>query len=105
MPVSVLVITVKRGGVLFFHHLTKHASLANTSDGIRWSFDLRYNPIGQPTGRSYFPGFIARSRKNPETELRDPAEWARRWHDARHTLATEDMGSFNRWSADSPACA
>jgi hypothetical protein len=46
-----------------------------------------------------------RSRKNPETELRDLAEWARRWHEARQRLATEGMGRFNRWSADSPVCA
>ncbi|MFL5803261.1 MAG: phytanoyl-CoA dioxygenase family protein [Roseiflexaceae bacterium] len=96
---------MKRGDALFMHKLTIHASLSNHSDNIRWSFDLRYNPIGQPTGRGYFPGFIARSRKNPASELRDPAEWARLWHEARHTLATEGMGPFNRWSADSPVCA
>src|SRR6266540_4938529 len=70
---------MKRGDALFMHKLTVHASHSNQSDNIRWSFDLRYNPIGQPTGRDSFPGFIARSRQNPETELRDPAEWARRW--------------------------
>jgi phytanoyl-CoA hydroxylase len=96
---------MKRGDALFMHKLTVHASHANHSDNIRWSFDLRYNPIGQPTGRGYFPGFIARSRKNPASELRDPAEWARLWHEARHTLATAGMGRFNRWSADSPVCA
>ena len=96
---------MRRGDALLMHKLTVHASHANHSDNIRWSFDLRYNPIGQPTGRSSFPGFIARSRNNPETELRDPAEWARLWHAARHTLATEGMGPFNRWNADSPVCA
>jgi hypothetical protein len=96
---------MRRGDALLMHKLTIHASHANHSDNIRWSFDLRYNPIGQPTGRSSFPGFIARSRKNPASELRDPAEWARLWHAARHTLATEGMGPFNRWSADSPVCA
>ncbi len=96
---------MRRGDALLMHKLTVHASHANHSDNIRWSFDLRYNPIGQPTGRSSFPGFIARSRANPETELRDPAEWARLWHAARHTLATEGMGPFNRWNADSPVCA
>ncbi len=47
-------VPVKRGGVLLFHHLTKHASLTNTSDGIRYSFDLCY----QPTGRPAFPGLL-----------------------------------------------
>ena len=61
-----LPLPIKRGGVLLFHHLTKHASLSNVSDGIRWSFDLRYQPIGQPTGRPAFPGFVARSRTQPD---------------------------------------
>ncbi len=96
---------MKCGDVLFMHKLTIHASHANHSANVRWSFDLRYNPIGQPTGRGSFPGFIARSRENPATELHDPAEWARLWHTARHTLATEGMGPFNRWNADNPVCA
>jgi len=96
---------MKRGDVLFLTKLTLHASLSNNSDSVRWSFDLRYNPIGQPTGRGYFPGFIARSRQNPEAELRDPMEWARLWYECRHKLAMEGAGPFNRWSADSPVCA
>jgi phytanoyl-CoA hydroxylase len=96
---------MRRGDALLMHKLTIHASHANHSDNIRWSFDLRYNPIGQPTGRGSFPGFVARSRSNPASELRDPAEWARRWHEARLKLAAEGMGRFNRWDADSPVCA
>ena len=94
-----------RGDALIMHKLTVHASHSNFSDNVRWSFDLRYNRVGQPTGRSHFPGFIARSRENPEVELRDPAQWAKLWHEARHTLATVGMGPVNRWSADSPMCA
>ncbi len=96
---------MKRGSALFMHRLTMHASLANKSEDVRWSFDLRYNPIGQPTGRGHFPGFVARSRQNPDSELRDPAEWARLWHACRQRLAAEGAGPFNRWSADSPVCA
>jgi hypothetical protein len=66
---------------------------------------LRYNPIGQATGRGAFPGFVARSRSHPETELHDAAAWADLWVQARHRLATEGMGAFNRWSADNPVCA
>ena len=61
-----------RGSVLFLHKRTVHSSLPNVSEEVRWSFDLRYNPTGEPTGRHLFPGFVARSRANPETELRDP---------------------------------
>ena len=74
------------------HRLTMHASLSNHSQDVRWSFDLRYNPIGQPTGRGHFPGFVARSRQNPASELRDPAEWARLWHECRDRLARRGRG-------------
>lgn len=98
-------IPMKRGDVLFLHRLTRHASHSNTSDHVRWSFDLRYNPIGQPTGRGQFPGFVARSRAHPESELHDPAEWARLWRETRYRLAREEAPPFNRWSAESPVCA
>jgi phytanoyl-CoA hydroxylase len=94
------------GDVLFVHKLTLHNSLPNLSDEVRISFDLRYNPIGQPTGRDAFPGFVARSRRRPESELRDPEEWSRAWIEARRQLA--DVGydrPFNRWRADEPVCA
>ena len=97
---------VKRGGVLLFHHLTKHASLSNTSDGIRWSFDLRYHPTGQATGRPLFPGFVARSRKDSASTLTDPDEWANLWRRARARLAEiEDPGSFVRWTGEEEVCA
>lgn len=97
---------MRAGDVLFIHKLTLHSSLPNLSDDIRISFDLRYSPIGEPTGRSAFPGFIVRSRLRPEDELDDPDQWARMWVEAREQLA--DFGQdrpFNRWSADAPACA
>ena len=100
-----LSVPLKRGDALFMHKLTFHASHPNLSNNVRWSFDLRYNPIGQPTGRGYYPGFVARSRQHPETELHDPEEWARLWHETRHHLALEGAGPFNRWSAESPVCA
>lgn len=100
-----LSVPMKRGSALFLDKLTLHASHSNTSENIRWSFDLRYNPIGQPTGRGAFPGFIARSRQNPATELHDPAMWDQLWADARYKLATEGMGKFNRWTSENPVCA
>ena len=93
------------GGCLFLHRKTIHAALPNVSDRIRWSFDLRYHPPGQPTGREAFPGFIARSRKNPESALTDPAAWNEMWREARDRLAAEPDPAYNRWPADDPACA
>ena len=101
-----LPMAMKKGDALLMHKQTLHASYSNSSDTIRWSFDLRYNPIGQPTGRPAFPGFVARSRKYPETILSEPAEWDKLWREARDHLATaEDVGSFHRWTEDNPVCA
>jgi ectoine hydroxylase-related dioxygenase (phytanoyl-CoA dioxygenase family) len=96
----------RRGDVLLFHRRTCHSSLPNVSDDIRWSFDLRYNPIGQNTGRGAFPGFVARSRANPESELHDPEVWAQLWYEARQHLAeTAYNKPFNRWDGTEPVCA
>ena len=96
---------LKPGGVIFFHPLCKHGSLDNHSDAFRWSFDIRYNPIGQATGRPHFPGFIARSISDPESELDDPQEWARLWHEARACLAQVDSVQSHRWDDKDPLCA
>ena len=96
---------VKAGGAVILHPLTPHASLPNRSGGVRWSFDLRYNRTGQPTGRAHFPDFVARSRAAPETELRDWRLWRDLWTDARARLAGAPHIPIHRWRADSPACA
>ena len=97
---------MRRGSVLFMHRRTKHASLPNTSDDIRWSFDLRYQPIGQPTGRPWFPSFVCRSRQDPASAVTDPAVWADLWRATRgHLTANPPEGKFNRWSGDEPICA
>ena len=96
---------VKAGGVVLIHPLTPHASLPNSTDGFRWSFDLRYNITGQPTGRDQFPDFIARSRANPASELRDWKKWEQSWIGARDHLATSTHIPQHRWRADAPYCA
>jgi phytanoyl-CoA hydroxylase len=99
-------VPTRRGDALFLHKRTVHASLSNVSDRIRWSFDLRYNPVGQETGRGVFPGFVARSRQSPESELRSAEQWAASWERARAELADATYSApFNRWSADAPVCA
>jgi len=77
------------------------------SNQIRWSFDFRYNPIGQSTGREIFPGFVARSKAHPDIELRDPELWRRSWLDCRTRLANPnqqhmDGVSFSRWADGHP---
>ncbi len=98
-------VPLEPGDLLLLHRRTAHASLSNVTDEIRWSLDLRFNPIGQPSGRSVHPGFVARSRKDPSSELRDPVEWASLWADARARLAVDGEFTYNRWNSDAPACA
>lgn len=97
---------VKAGGAVLFHPMTPHASLSNNSDGYRWSFDLRYHVTGQPSGRSHFPEFVARSRANPDTELKDWRVWKQLWEDTRHRVVrAEHIEQHGRWDSTAPYCA
>ena len=97
---------MKAGSALLMTSRTVHSSTDNVTDNqVRISFDLRYQPIGQPTGRPTFPGFVARSATRPEQVLNDPQTWARLWLDTRETLARLEDPSYNRWSADAAVCA
>ena len=71
---------------MLIHKLAHHASLPNRSDAIRMSFDLRYQPAGQPTGRPLFPSFVVRSRAAAESVLKDADAWAGMWETARNTI-------------------
>ena len=84
-PVKTL--PMQKGSVLLMHKLIPHRSTPNYTDSIRWSLDLRYQPIGTPTGRPFYPAFEARSRINPGTELRNYSEWDRAWNRALSTTA------------------
>ena len=94
------------GDVLFMHRHCMHASLTNISDDIRWSFDIRYHPTGSASGRSYLPSFVARSRKTPESELRDPIRWRESWLEARdQVLAAVVQPKAHRWDGTHELCA
>ena len=96
---------MERGSALFMTKKTIHNSLSNHSPHVRWSMDLRYHPVGQPTGRSVFPGFVARSRTAPSSELRDSGVWTQLWLEARRALSVGEKPRFNRWNPNSPDCA
>ncbi|MEM6466599.1 MAG: phytanoyl-CoA dioxygenase family protein [Pseudomonadota bacterium] len=98
-------VPVRAGGAVIFNPYTPHASLPNTSERFRWSFDLRYNVTGQPSGRSQFPHFVARSAKAPDSVLRDWKKWRSMWEDTRHHLAHVAPIAQHRWASDAPYCA
>lgn len=98
-------VPMRPGSILLLHRLTQHASLTNVSQGIRWSFDLRYQPADQPTGRPAFPAFLARSRAHPERVVRDWRDWAAMWEEARSAMMQRRDPVFNRWTGKAPVCA
>ncbi|MAU55592.1 MAG: phytanoyl-CoA dioxygenase [Dehalococcoidia bacterium] len=103
-------VPMERGGVVILHKRTVHGSLSNVSENIRWSFDLRYNPTGQPTGREIFPGFIARSKKDPDKEFRNAEKWKETWLKTKEIMTTLNQEgdsdvSFGRWDGEFPECA
>jgi len=102
---ATVALPVKAGGIVLLHPMTPHAALPNVSDTIRWSFDIRYNVTGQPTGRSHFPDFIARSPAQPERELRDGDAWRCMWEEARAKLADRPHIPIHRWDGTEAACA
>jgi ectoine hydroxylase-related dioxygenase (phytanoyl-CoA dioxygenase family) len=105
LPGQPVALPMKKGSALFMHRRTIHSSLSNQSASIRWSFDLRYQPIGMPTGRPDFPAFVARSQKQPNNVVTDYRVWQQLWLDTRHALIERDKPKFQRWDSDSPSCA
>ncbi len=73
------------GDVLVFHNLTLHASGENSSEGVRWSIDLRYSPAGQSfawhkMGEEFnvqYPCFVACSPDPARVESWEA--WQARW--------------------------
>ena len=96
---------MKRGGAIVFHRRLIHGSLPNKSEELRWSMDLRYLPVGKPTGYPQLPGFVARSRTDASSELRAPELWHQTWLDCRERLAENPAPPLHaRWSANDPVC-
>jgi len=54
-----------KGDLIVFNKKLIHGSLDNESHQVQVSFDIRSNPLGEATGRKWFPGFNARSKNDP----------------------------------------
>lgn len=93
-PGEVVTLPMQKGDILLMHKEIPHRSTPNVTDTVRWSADLRYQQSGTPTGRPFWPEFVARSRAHPETVLTDHATWDRRWAEA---LASSKGVRGHRW--------
>ncbi|NND03917.1 MAG: phytanoyl-CoA dioxygenase [Acidimicrobiia bacterium] len=106
----VVALPVAAGSLVLLNKYVEHAALANTSEQLRWSFDLRYQPADQPTGRPAFPSFVARSRDNPRSVMTDWRQYAAQWEETRRTMLGPGFGfpvfEESRWlvNAGHPAC-
>lgn len=99
-------IPMRPGSIILFNQRLVHGAPENqTTDRVRISLDLRYQRPGQPTGRPYFPDFLARSQERPEDVLRSAVDWAAMWYHARDELARGGTPKFNRWNASAAVCA
>ncbi len=105
LPDKDIPVPVKPGSVLLLHPEVVHGSGVNRSAGIRWSFDLRFQRIGDPTGRPEWPCLPLRSRRHPERVARF-ADWRDAWLAARTQLAKLDGAALpHRWDGKVAACA
>ena len=92
------------GDVILLHRRIIHGAGANRSAGIRWSFDLRYQPEGTETGRECFPSFPLQTGEKGGARA-----YRRRWMKARDDiLSGKTRVVFNsRWRnrLNEPLCA
>lgn len=90
-PSQAVPLPVGAGGVVLMNRGLAHSSLENSTDDIRWSFDLRYQPIDPAANHDPFPGFLARSAANPQSALTDPDAWASLWWAARDRIVAGEV--------------
>lgn len=67
-------VELKPGDVVLFSNLLFHQGLPNTTRGVRWSSDWRYQDATQPTMRKEH-GHLARSARS-DTIVKSPQQWA-----------------------------
>jgi phytanoyl-CoA hydroxylase len=106
-------VPVPRGGVLFLTNLTPHCSKENSTDGVRWSLDLRYQDARVPNNAGQMPeafdaatlphemacyppeaDFVIQSAAHPERVIADwkQFEALRRAYDAARHLPYPKRG-------------
>ena len=68
-PKDAVLCEVPFGSVLFLNNQIPHRSLNNTSNKIRWSFDLRWQRPDQPNGFGEGHGYHSNIDFNRLTEL------------------------------------
>ncbi len=109
LPGAAVPVPLSPGSAIFMDQRTVHSSLPNVTDSdVRISLDLRYQAVGEATGRPMFAsaGFVARSVRDPGTVLDDAEQWRASWASVRQRMSeTDATPRFNRWRPGSATCA
>ena len=72
-----ITVEMEPGDVLCFNQFVPHRALPNTSDAVRWSLDVRYEPTDRATETGKKQGFRARSR-DPRNVV-TCQQWLQQW--------------------------
>jgi phytanoyl-CoA hydroxylase len=62
---EIVPVPIDAGGAIIFNDRFIHSSTANNSNHVRWSVDLRYQPVDQDPMPQHGIGFLARSHMRP----------------------------------------
>lgn len=100
-------VPIDPGSVLFLDRRTVHRSRTNsTEDEVRVSFDCRFQPPGQPTGRPALPGFLVAGGDGAAGVVTEAETWIRRWEEERsRLLRNPERPAGHRWSGGEEICA
>ncbi|MQG04975.1 MAG: phytanoyl-CoA dioxygenase family protein [SAR202 cluster bacterium] len=96
---------VNPGDIIVMDVLTEHSALENKSDGLRWSYDLRYQVANQPAGQGIRKAWTVRSKSDPESEFKKFEQWKEYWEDIKEYEYKNGGSSWGtRYSLNDPMC-
>ncbi|MGI9297714.1 MAG: phytanoyl-CoA dioxygenase family protein [Gammaproteobacteria bacterium] len=100
---NLIPLEARSGDAVLLHRRTIHGAGANDSASLRWSFDLRYQPAGTPSGRDCFPSFAL----DGEDAAADGEAYRQKWRAARDDIVDGKIAAvFNtRWNKYASLCA
>ena len=82
------------------------AKLANAGSPVPGGFQVTVAAYRRFVAANNLQARIARSRRDPDHELRDPAAWAGLWRGARERLAAHPPAKpAHRWRGSESVCA
>lgn len=71
------------GDIIFLNKYLIHCSGPNKSKNFRISLDLRYNKVGQPSGREPLPSFVVKSKNKNNIKIKNFKQWIALWEKAK----------------------